>query len=183
MGVGLLYGLIFLLLFLLAGIGLLIYSRKKKSKIGLAVSIIMLLLVIFALLTNTIDEFSISKKDIISDLKHIDIELQDDFEITNNKVTGMPERIQETEIQISKEDKDRIIKQIRNSANFKSFANKSELSNDTDTEQFGFSDKILNFKYPEFYSRETYTKIGNFPTRLFLSIYDNSNIIKYQRIE
>ncbi len=179
----LIYGLIILLIFLSIGIGLFIYSRKKKSKIGLTISIIMLLLVGLALLTNTIDEISISKKDIISDLSHINIELKDDFEITNNKVTGMPERIQETEIQISQKDKDRIISEIRNSSNFKSFANEQELINDTDTEQFGTSDKVFNFKYPTFYSRETYTKIDNYPTRLFVSIYDKSNTIKYKRIE
>lgn len=149
----------------------------------MTISVVMILLLILALLTNSIDELTISKKDIITDLKHIDIKFKDDFKITNNKVTGMPERIQETEIQITQKDKDRIISEIRNSTNFKSFANEKELANDTDTEQFGTSDKIFNFKYPEFYSRETYTKIDNFPTRLFISIYDNSNIIKYQRIE
>ena len=183
MGMILIYGLIFLLIFLSIGIGLFIYSKKKKSKVGLTISIIMIVLVILALLTNTIDEFTISKKDIITDLKHIDIELKADFEITNNKVTGMPERIQETEIQITQNDKDRIINEIKNSANFKSFANGRELSNDTDTEQFGTSNKIFNFKYPEFYSRETCSIIDNIPTRLFLSIYDNTNTLKYQRIE
>lgn len=143
----------------------------------------MIVVVILALLTNTIDEFTISKKDIITDLKHINIELKDDFKITNNKVTGMPERIQETEIQITQKDKDRIISEIKSSTNFKLFANEKELANDTDPEQFGTSDKIFNFKYPEFYSREIYTQIDNFPTRLFISIYDNSNTIKYQRIE
>ena len=179
----LIYGLILLIIILSIGIGLFIYSKRKKSKVGLTISVIMIVLVILALLTNTIDEFTISKKDIITDLKHIDIELKGDFEITNNKVTGMPERIQETEIKISQMDKDRIISEIKNSANFKSFENGQELANDTDTEQFGTSNKIFNFKYPEFYSRETYSTIDNIPTRLFVSIYDNTNTLKYQRIE
>lgn len=183
MGMILIYGLIFLLIFLSIGIGLFKYSRKKKSKIGLAISVVMIVVVILALLTNTIDELTISKKDIITDLKHIDIELKDDFKITNNTVTGMPERIQETEIQITQKDKDRIINEIKKSANFKSFANGQEMANDTDTEQFGTSDKVFNFKYPEFYSRETYSTIDNIPTRLFVSIYDNTNTLKYQRIE
>ncbi len=181
MGMILIYGLIFLLFFLSIGIGLFIYSRKKKSKIGHTISVVMILVVILALLTNTIDEFTISKKDIISDLKHIDIELKDDFKITDNEVTGMPERIQVTEIQITQKDKDRIINEIKKSANFKSFANGQEMANDT--EQFGTSGKVFNFKYPEFYSRETYSTIDNIPTRLFVSIYDNTNTLKYQRIE
>jgi hypothetical protein len=172
-----------LIIILSIGIGLFIYSKRKKSKVGLTISVIMIVLVILALLTNTIDEFTISKKDIITDLKHIDIELKGDFEITNNNVTGMPERIQETEIQITQKDKDRIISEIKNSANFKSFVSGQELANNIDTEQFGTSNKIFNFKYPKFYSRETYSTIDNIPTRLFVSIYDNTNTLKYQRIE
>jgi len=183
MGMILIYGIVFLLIFISIGIGLFVYSRKKKSKVGMAISVIMFLLVILAFFTNTIDEFTISKKDIISDLKHVEIELNDDFKIINNKVSGMPERIQETEIQISQKDKVRIITEIRNSTNFKSYANERELANNTVTEQLGTRDIISNFKYPKFYSRETYTDIDNFPTRLLISIYDNSNTIKYQKIE
>jgi hypothetical protein len=183
MGVGILIGLLLLIIFFLTGVGLFIYSKKKKSKFGLLISVIMTLLVITTLLTNTIDQFTISKKDVISDLNHIRIKLKDDFKIVDNEVTGMPGRFQETKIQITEKDKDRIINIIRNSPNFKSFSNSTELSNDTSTEHFGTSNKIFNFKYPEFYSRETYMNIDNFPTRLFLSIYDNSNTIKYQRFE
>ena len=177
----LIYGLVFLLIFLSIGIGVFIYSKKKKSKIGITISVIMILLVIWTLFGNTIDEFTISKGDIISDLKHIDIQLKDDFKITKNKVSGFPERIQETEIQITQKDKERIILEIRNSTNFKSFTNEKELNKNI--EQFGTSDKILNFQYPELYSRETYMKIDDFPTRLFISIYNDSNKVKYQRIE
>jgi hypothetical protein len=57
------------------------------------------------------------------------------------------------------------------------------MANDIDTEHFGSSNKIFNFKYPEFYSRETYSIIDNIPTRIIVSIYDNTNKLKYQRIE
>lgn len=62
----------------------------------------------------------------------------------------MPERIQETEIQITQKDKDRIINEIKKFANFKSFANGLEMANDSDAEQFGTSEKVFSFKYPEF---------------------------------
>ena len=142
----LIYGFVFLLLFLGIGIRLFISSRKKKSKIGLTISILIFALTILILLTNKIDELSISKKDILSDLKHVGIELKDDFTITKNKVSGMPERIQETEIQITQKDKDKITSEIRNSANFKSFANEKESVSFVDTEQFWTSDTIFNFK-------------------------------------
>jgi len=174
MGMIIIYGLIFLLIFLSIGILLFIYSKRKKSKVGMTISVVMIVLVILALLTNTIDEFTITKKEIITDLKQVDIELIDHFEIINNKVTGMPERIQETEIQVTQKDKDRIISEIKNSANFQSFANKQDLASDG---------VIFNFKYPEFYSREILQIMDNIPTRIFVSIDDNTNILKYQRIE
>jgi len=49
-----------------------------------------MVLVMLTLLTNTLDELKISKKDVISDLKHVEIELKFEFEIINNNVTGMP---------------------------------------------------------------------------------------------
>jgi hypothetical protein len=183
MGMILIYSLIFLLIFLTIGIVLFVYSINKKSKIGLVISSIIILLVGLFFLTNTIDENSISKKDITSDLKFINIKLNDDFVIVNNKVSGMPERIQNTEIEISQSDKDRIISEIKNSTNFKLFGNEQEIIDNANAVQFGAEKIIYNFKYPEFYSRETYTEVDNFPTRLILSIYEKSNRIIYQRIE
>jgi hypothetical protein len=178
MGMPLIYGVIILFIFLVVGITLFIYSKKKKSKIGLIISSLMLALVALALSANTLDELSISKKDIISDLKHIDIELKDDFEINSNNVTGMPDRIQETEIKISQKDKSRIITKIRNSPNFMN--DPQELANET--ESFSASDKIFNFEYPTSYSRETYIKIDNLMTRLFVSIDKNNNTLTFQKM-
>lgn len=95
----------------------------------------------------------------------------------------MPERIQETEIHISPKDKEIIISKIRNSKNFKQFENEKELANDKGTEQFGTTEEIFNFKYPEFYSIELYRKIDNSPIKFFISVYEKSNMIKYKKIE
>ncbi|MBE0573602.1 hypothetical protein IH575_01730 [Candidatus Dojkabacteria bacterium] len=180
---GLLYGLILLVIFFVTGIILFIFSIKRHSKIGIIFSLIMIAVSILILFTNKIDERTITKNDVTSDLKYLNIELKDNFKITRNKVTGMPERIQETEIQISEKDRNRIIKEISNSTNFKSFTNNQELLKYKNTERFNNNDKILNFKYPDFYSREIYTKIDNYPTRLFVKLNDKSDTIKYQRIE
>lgn len=183
MGMILIYGIILLLIFLSLGIVLFIKSKKKKSKVGLVISLIMFVSVILVLMTNSIDELTISKKDIVTDLKHMDIELIDDFEINSTKVTGMPERIQETIIQTTQRDRDRIISKIRNSANFESYVDGKQKPEDMNLEQFEKTAEIFNFQYAESYSRETYKRIDSFPTRLILSIYDNNNIIKYLRIE
>jgi hypothetical protein len=134
--------------------------------------------------TNTIDELSISKKDVISDLNHLNIKLKDDFEIINNKVTGMPERIQETKIKISQKDKNKIINEIRNSANFKTLINELDFIKNSSFDSVESENTLHNFKYPKFYSREIHIKINNKIPKLFcLSIYDDNTIIKYQIIE
>lgn len=183
MGIGLIYGLILLLILFVLALFLLYYSKKKKSKVGQILSTFLLLGIIAVFMTNNIDEWTISKNDVIKDLNNLKIELKDEFEITDNTVTGMPERFQATELKISTTDKEKIIQIIKNSDNYKEFKNETELQNETNNEQFGFSEQIFNFKYPEFYSRETYCKVDNFPTRFFISVYDNENKIKYERIE
>ena len=183
MGMILIYGLIVLIVFLGIAVGLFIYSKKSKSKIGLAISVTMMALVVLALSVNIIDEFGISKDDVVSDLKHIKIELKDDFQVIDNNVTGMPERIQETEIQISKGDKDRIINEIKKSTNFKSFTNGREPSGGEDAAQYEIGGEPCNFEYSGFYTREIYAKIDNFPTRIQLSICERDNVVKYRRVE
>lgn len=166
---------------MLIGIMTLFFSIRKKSVIGIIISTILIIPIVLTLLMNTIDELSISKKDIISDLKHLQIDLKDDFKIIDNTVTGMPERIQETKVEISERDKKQIVKAITNALNFKSFETKHEII--VDNEQFNTSDKISNFKYPEFYSREVYKNIDNIPTRVSLTLDESRNEIKYRILE
>lgn len=174
----LIYGLAFLLLLAGGTILLLIYALKKKSKIGLAIAILVALVILFFLFTNVIDQYSISKGDVLSDLKHVDIELKDEFKIIDNKVTGMPERIQETKVLLTSKDRERIINIIKNASNFTIF------SKDEDSESLNAKmDTTYNIKYPQFYSREIYTRVDNYPTRIFLSVDENSDTIRYQRIE
>lgn len=183
MGMKLIYGLILLVIISIIGISLFIISKKKKSKFGIGISILLFIIVILSFMTNSIDEWTISKKDVISDLSHVNIKLQDNFKIIKNDVSGMPERIQKTTIEISPEDKNRIIEKIKTSKNYKSYSGKQDITNDNDQTEFGFSREIYNFHYPEFYSIETYTEIDNYPTKLFVSIDKKRNIIEYQRIE
>ena len=183
MGMVLIYGIIFLLIILFIGVIIFVYSRKKKSKIGLIISSLLILFVILCLLTNNIDEWTITKKEVAIDLKYLGIHLKDNFEITENKVSGMPERYQETELSISEKDKEQILNIITKSANFKSYSSGEEIIKDTSNDQNVMSEQILNYKMPEFYSREKYCRIENFPTRLILTVDDKSKILKYQRIE
>lgn len=183
MGAGLLYGLIFLLIFFVIAVFIFIYALKKKSKTGLTISSFMIIIVVLFFLTNTIDELTISKNDVVSDLKNLKIELCDDFKIIENKVEGMPERIQYTVLLISHKDKERITNIIENSKNFKSYSNAKEIIEDENNYKIDFDEQIFNYKYPEFYSREIYNEIEDYPTRIILSINPKSNKIRYQRKE
>ncbi|MNK55026.1 hypothetical protein D3C87_740260 [compost metagenome] len=183
MGMTLIYGLLILLILLLIGLIVLIVSLKKKSISGILISVLLITPIFSVLLANTFDELSISKNDVISELKHLGVVLKDDFKIVDNKVTGMPERYQETEITISIADRNRIIKVISEAENFKSFKNDEEIATDTTYEQFYNSNKILNLKYPEFYRKEISKEIDHISTRISLTVYEKDNVIIYQRIE
>lgn len=183
MGVGLLIFLFVLIFLFLIFLWLFIYSKKRKSKVGIVISSVVLVCILSIFFTNNIDELTISKADVQKDLKEIDIELNSDFEINKNTVSGMPERNQTTEIQISKSETEKIITEIKQSKNFKEFKNKSELFNNDIFSNVPYNGQILNFKCPEYYSRELYKEIDNIPTRMFLFVYEEKNILEYQKLE
>jgi uncharacterized membrane-anchored protein YhcB (DUF1043 family) len=178
MGFGLLIGVAILLILSVFDIFLFIRSIKRKSKIGLIISILIGLIVAMCLLTNKIDEITLTKKDVKKDLSFIKLELKDNFEILDNKVSGMPERIQETKLEISNSDRNRIIDEIEHAKNFKLFSNDDEAQNDTAFD-YTFSNKISNFKCPDYYFRTTYRQVDNIPTRISVSVNDTSNILEY----
>lgn len=183
MGVGLLIVFIILILLFFFFIWLFIYSKKRKSKVGIAISLIAFTGILAILFTNNIDELTITKEDVKKDLKQINIELNTDFKIKKNTVSGMPERNQTTEIEISKVEIEKIITEIKQSKNFKEYKNDSKLYNDDISLNIPYDGQILNIKYPDYYSRELYKEIDNIPTRMFLTIYEEKNIFEYQIME
>lgn len=175
----LLFGILILLILVLVAIILLIQSVKRKSNVGIGCSIFIFAFVIFILLGNTIDEISLDKDDVKNDLKYLGVDLREDFEILDNDVTGMPEQYQETKLNVSNNDAAKLIAMIKNSKNFVNSSNgvinKNNLS--------GLENEILNFEYPEFYSRELNFEIDGIKTNLILSINKTSNGVRYQKFE
>ena len=175
MGAGFLFSiLIWLILILLILIWLFI-SFKKKRKFGIIVSSIFFLILISFYFSNDIEELTFGKEEVKNDLKNLNITFNDDFKIIDNKISGMPERYQDTKLLISKKDRNKIIYDIKNSKNFKKLKNEKEIINN--------SEEILNFKYPDFYSKEILKKNDNYPTKILIFINDNCDTINYQRIE
>ncbi len=119
MGTGILIGFLIIILLLILSIYLFyILWRKGKTKTGIAIGGVIFIFCMYVLNINTVDEFMHSKKDVIKDLSLAKIEINEDFEILDNEVVGMPERFQKTKINLSKSDKNRIILEIKNSPDF-----------------------------------------------------------------
>lgn len=182
MGMGLIYGLILLTIIIIIGIFLLIYSVRKKWKTGIAIAIVLLVLVIMGLFTNQIDSVTTTKADIRQQLGYAQVDLQDDFRIIENSISGMPERLQITKLLISKNDRKRIITSIEESENFQAFRSSDSLANNTNlsTDKIGES---FNASCPEFYIRELSTLVDDYPTKIQVSIDAGSDTLIYRQYE
>ena len=183
MGIGFLVLLIIYAVLILVSIIILIISIKNKSIIWILFSTIFLLFLVSFLFINKLDEVRICNDDVKNDLKFLKIDLKDNFYIIDNKIEGMAERYQYTKLKISEKDRNRLINEIKNSDNFKTLVTDKQIAENSEIEGRYDDKDILNFKYPEFFSRERYIEIDNIPTRIFLSIEEQNNILSYQKIE
>ena len=182
MGMVLIYGLILLTIIIIIGIFLLIYSIRKKWKTGIAIAIVLLVLVTMGLFTNQIDSVTTTKDDIRQQLGYAQVDLQDDFRIIENSISGMPERLQTTKLLISKNDRKRIITSIEESENFQAFRSSDSLANNTNlsTDKIGES---FNASCPEFYIRELSTLVDDYTTKIQVSIDAGSDTLIYRQYE
>lgn len=150
---------------------------------GIILPIMFFLFVGYLFSINYIDGKTISNEDVKKDLKVINFKLNDNFKILENNVSETPERNQKTKIEISNTDKQNLISEIINSKNYENLKSDDDIRINSEKENRFTSHEILNYKYPDFYSREFYTDIDNIPTRFFLQLDVKSNILEYQKIE
>jgi hypothetical protein len=100
-------------------------------------------------------------------------------------VDGMPERFQDTEIQITETDKERIISEIKNGKNFKK-SQKSRILYDQTWNENGIKNKVVftDYYFNEQFIRESYYRKDEYvPILMIVSLSENSNILKFSRIE
>ncbi|WP_415799939.1 hypothetical protein, partial [Flavobacterium cucumis] len=118
----------------------------------------------------------------IEDLKIAEITLNDNFKIIGNKITGLPEYYQFTKLEISKNDRNRIINEIRNSQDFFVHDNYNFLLNANNNIE---SDKLIaNYRFENEIIRETFEKKTGFvPISLMVILNEKSNILEIRRIE
>jgi len=185
MGVGPLIGfLILMALMIIGSVSLWYFARKKKSKVGILISSSLLLVFLAILFMNKIDQLTHSKSDVCEDLKFAQIILHDDFKIIENKVYGMPERFQETKIEISTSDLHKLIKEIKSSPNYHQSEQEQILRNEMYSNPKKNSIVTANYTYRDNIIRESYFKKDEYIASLFIvRLKENQNVLEYQRIE
>ena len=186
MGIGVLYGAIIGLIILICSpLSYFILKKRGKRKLGIVIAIVLALIVIIPLLSLGLEGRFYNKTDAMEDLKLANLKLNDDFEIISNKVTGMPERFQYTELRLTKKDRNRIIYEIKNGVNFK----KSKKTRILRNEMWG-KNSIRNevvftdYQWNNEFIRESYYRQDNYvPTLMIVSLKENSDTLRFERIE
>jgi hypothetical protein len=186
MGVGVLYGVITGLVILICSpISYFILQKSGRKKSGIVVATILALIVIIPFLSIVLEGTFYSKTDVIADLKLANLKLDDNFEIISNKVTGIPERYQYTELKLAARDIDRIISEIKNGKNFRRLTETRMLYNEMWNEKnirnkVIFTDYLLGDKY----TRESYYRHDDYvPILMIVSLKANSDTLAFERIE
>ena len=185
MGVGLLIGfLILMILIIISLVSLWYFTIKKKSKVGVIVSSIGLVFLITIIFTNEIDQLTHSKSDVREDLKFAKIVLNEDFDILQNEVYGMPERFQETRIKISTSDLNRLIKEIKSDPKYHHSEQEQILRDEMYSNPKKNSIVTASYKYRDNVIRESYFKEDDYIASLFIvRLKENQNVLEYKRIE
>ena len=183
MGMILIYAILFVVF--LSIFTVIIYFLLKKfghQKLAIIISSILIFIILNLVFINTIDGITYFKSDAKEDLKLVKIYLKDDFEITDNKVDGFPERYQKTILKISDADKERIISGIKNNKYFQDCKEERALY----YKMLGKNSKrlISNYAIKDIYFKESYEqKEGYVAISEYVSIKENSNSIELNRIE
>lgn len=159
----------------------LIISIIKKYTVGKVVSIILILLLSFPFFDNYYRAYSF-KNSVKNDLKILNFQLTDDFKIPvsfgSDNFLG---KSQTTTLEISSEDKLRLIDQIVKSKNYKELKNEKEIRIEHDKTYL--PEYFFNYKYPKYYSRKIKTKIENKQIQMDLQIDTIRDVLEYSKWE
>jgi predicted PurR-regulated permease PerM len=177
MGVGVLiiyiFGLIILILSPVAYFGL---KKTGHKKAGIVIALLLALIVVIPAFSMIFESELYWKSDAIEDLDKIGIVLIDDFEILENEIIGNPEYYQTTELLISSKDRDRIIKKIKSSNNYKLMDVKKSLSSQVNRNVN--IKEIWNYKFDNSYVRESIEiKDEYVPVEITVKLRKNSDTL------
>lgn len=184
MGVGFVIFFIFLLILAIIVFAYCVKLFKKgnkKSALFLVTCLTLFLVYIFNM--NTIDAFTHTKSDVLTDLAIAKLVLKNDFEIMNNDVTGFPERMQKTSLKISYADAYRISNEIKDGDEYKT-RYQTHILERTNWHNTNDTIKTTDYYFNGDYVRESYKKNNNYvPISMIVSLNVFGKTIEYERIE
>jgi len=183
MGFGVYVGMIlFTILIILSAFVYFFFKKLGKKRTGLILALFFISIAITPVLFLTFESNFYFKSDVIKDLKIAEVTLNDNFKIIENKITGVPEYYQTTKLEISKNDKERIISEIRNSPDYFVYDKYNFLQ---DSNKNNESSKIIaNYSFSEKYIKESYEKKKGFvPVTVMVILNKKSNNLEIRRIE
>ncbi|MFW2136419.1 hypothetical protein ACK2M7_09100 [Chryseobacterium sp. TY4] len=135
----------------------LVISIIKKYTVGKIVSIILILLFAFPFMDDFYRSYE-RKHNVIKDLQTLNLRLNDKFSIIENfESYNLGGNMHNFSIEISNKDQEKIINQIVTSDNFQEKKNENDLVMDHDDKDN--REYLLNYKYPQYYTRKIQTKI------------------------
>ncbi|MFC4738799.1 hypothetical protein ACFO3U_02210 [Flavobacterium ponti] len=158
------------------------FKKSGKKRTGLILSLFFISIAIIPVIFLYFESKFYFKSDAINDLKIVEITLNENFEIIENKITGLAEYYQTTKLKISKNDKERIINEISNSVDFFVYDKYNFLKDSNNNKE---SSKIIaHYSFGEKYIKESYEKKNGFaPVLVMIILNEKSNILEVRRIE
>ncbi|SKB75716.1 hypothetical protein SAMN05660477_01061 [Soonwooa buanensis] len=159
----------------------LVISIIKKYTVGKIVSTILILLFAFPFMDDFYRSYE-RKNNVIKDLQTLNLRLNDKFSIIENYESYIfGGNLQHFSIEISDKDQEKIINQIVNSKNFQEKKNENYVFLDND-----YNDNreyLINYKYPQYYTRKIKTKIDGKMLAIDLEIGLKDHVLKYSKWE
>jgi hypothetical protein len=179
---------ILLTLLIVGGLIFLAYWIPKKygkRKLGIGLAIIVALIFATPILSFVLEDYLFFKSDVIESLNEHGIKLNDDFDLESNEMTGIRDFYHRFELEISENDKSKLIDWILKSENYQESvsemfdirADKPRYSKTKKKFVVTYQDK-WNYVY-EYYRPN---KQGHTPTWDRISISKKENELTYERI-
>ncbi len=171
----------FWLLVIIGSIVFMVYwILKKYGKQKLGISLACIVITIFAtpILSFVFEDYLFFKSDATELLKEHKFELYDEFELKSNKIMGLTDYYHCFEVEISTNDKDRLVREILESTKYK-----KDISNIVDFKPKTNQETIVTYQNQQYYIYEYYArKKDHSPIQDKISISKIDNHLIYERM-
>lgn len=154
---------------------------KKTGKI---VAISFTILASIPMLAFALEDYLFFKSDAESLLKANEIVLVDNFSIKSNKISGMLDLYQIFELQISENDKSRLVNQLQQSKYFTTDSTDEQYDLQNSLERKLTKRFFKDYERSNYIRRESYEKLkeGYKPDYDIITIFKNENKLKFERV-